>query len=60
MSTACPAPYWRPRWAHTAGSNERDSARDKLGKFGSADELRDYAELPPGRIDELCDLMIFS
>jgi SARP family transcriptional regulator, regulator of embCAB operon len=36
------------------------AARDKLGKFGSTDELRDYAELPPGRIDELRDLMIFS
>ena len=36
------------------------AARDKLGKFGSADELRDYAELPPSRIDELRDLMIFS
>jgi hypothetical protein len=30
------------------------------GKFTSADELRGYAELPPGRVDELRDLMIFS
>jgi DNA uptake protein ComE-like DNA-binding protein len=36
------------------------AARDKLGKFDSADELRDHAELPPGRVDELRDLMIFS
>jgi len=36
------------------------AARDKLGKFSTADELRDYAELPPGRVDELRDLMIFS
>jgi hypothetical protein len=36
------------------------AARDKLGKFISADELRDYAQLPPGRVDELRELMIFS
>jgi hypothetical protein len=36
------------------------AARDKLGEFTSADELRGYAELPPGRVDELRDLMIFS
>jgi DNA uptake protein ComE-like DNA-binding protein len=36
------------------------AARGKLGKFTSADELRDYAELPPGRVDELRDLIIFS
>jgi hypothetical protein len=36
------------------------AARDKLGSFSTADELRDYAELPLGRIDELRDLMIFS
>jgi hypothetical protein len=36
------------------------AARDKLGKFSTADELRDYAELPLGRVDELRDLMIFS
>ena len=36
------------------------AARDKLGKFAGADELRAYAELPPGRVDELRDLMIFS
>lgn len=36
------------------------AARDKLGKFTSADELRTCAELPPGRVDELRDLMVFS
>ena len=36
------------------------AARDQVGKFASADELRDHAELPPGRVDELRDLMIFS
>ena len=36
------------------------AARDKLGEFSTADELRDHAELPPCRVDELCDLMIFS
>jgi len=36
------------------------AARDKLGEFSTADELRDHAELPPGRVDELRDLMIFS
>jgi DNA uptake protein ComE-like DNA-binding protein len=36
------------------------AARDKLGKFSTADELRENAELPPGRVDELRDLMIFS
>jgi hypothetical protein len=36
------------------------AARDKLGRFGTADELRDHAELPPGRVDELRDLLIFG
>jgi|SRR5579862_1198901 len=36
------------------------AARDKLGKFTSADELCAYTELPPDRVDELRDLMIFS
>lgn len=36
------------------------AARDKLGKFSTAEELRDYAKLPPGRVDALRDLMIFS
>ena len=35
------------------------AARDKLGKFTSADELCAYTELPPDRVDELRDLMIF-
>jgi hypothetical protein len=35
------------------------AARDKLGKFSSADELCAYTELPPDRVDELRDLMIF-
>ena len=36
------------------------AARDKLGKFTSADELCAYTELSPDRVDELRDLMIFS
>jgi len=36
------------------------AARDKLGKFTSAEELCAYTELPPDRVDELRDLMIFS
>jgi hypothetical protein len=36
------------------------AARDKLGKFGSAEELCAYTELSPDRVDELRDLMIFT
>ena len=36
------------------------AARDKLGKFTSADELCAYTELPPDRVDELRELMIFA
>jgi hypothetical protein len=36
------------------------TARDKLGRFTGADELRDAGTLSPGRVDELRDLMIFS
>jgi hypothetical protein len=36
------------------------AARDKLGKFTSADELCAYTDLAPDRVDELRDLMIFS
>jgi hypothetical protein len=36
------------------------AARDKLGKFTSADELCAYTDLSPDRVDELRDLMIFS
>lgn len=36
------------------------AARDKLGRFASADELRNEAALSPGRVDELRDLVIFS
>jgi DNA uptake protein ComE-like DNA-binding protein len=36
------------------------AARDKLGRFTSADELCAYTELSPDRVDELRDLMIFS
>lgn len=35
-------------------------ARDKLGKFASADELCDVTGLSPRRVDELHDLMIFT
>ncbi len=36
------------------------AARDKLGKFTSADELCAYTSLSPDRVDELRDLMIFT
>jgi DNA uptake protein ComE-like DNA-binding protein len=36
------------------------AARDKLGRFTSADELCAYTDLPPARVDELRDLMIFT
>ena len=36
------------------------AARDKLGRFTSADDLRDQEALSPGRVDELRDLMILS
>ena len=36
------------------------AARDKLGRFGSSDELGAYTSLAPDRVDELGDLMIFG
>ena len=36
------------------------AARDKLGRFGSSDELGAYTSLAPDRVDELRDLMIFG
>jgi DNA uptake protein ComE-like DNA-binding protein len=36
------------------------AARDKLGRFTSADELCAYTGLSPDRVDELRDLMIFT
>jgi hypothetical protein len=36
------------------------AARDKLGKFTSADEVCAYTDLAPDRVDELRDRMIFS
>ncbi len=36
------------------------AARDKLGRFASADELCAYTSLAPDRVDELGDLMIFG
>ena len=36
------------------------AARDKLGRFASADELCAYTSLAPDRVDELRDLMIFG
>ncbi|MGH3258783.1 MAG: hypothetical protein ACRDOU_25865 [Streptosporangiaceae bacterium] len=36
------------------------AARDKLGKFTSAEELCAYTDMSPDRVDELRDLMIFS
>jgi DNA uptake protein ComE-like DNA-binding protein len=35
------------------------AARDKLGRFVSAEELCEYTQLSPDRIDGLRDLMIF-
>jgi hypothetical protein len=36
------------------------AARDKLGRFVSAEELCEYTQLSPDRVDELRDLMIFT
>jgi hypothetical protein len=36
------------------------AARDKLGRFVSAEELCEYAQLSPDRVDELRDVMIFT
>lgn len=36
------------------------AARDKLGRFVSAEELCEYTQLSPDRVDDLRDLMIFS
>ena len=36
------------------------AARDKLGRFGSPDELCAYTQLSPDRVDEIRDLMIFT
>jgi hypothetical protein len=36
------------------------AAREKLGRFSSAEELCAYTELSPDRVDELRDLMIFG
>ncbi len=36
------------------------AARERLGKFTSAEELCAYTDLSPDRVDELRDLMIFS
>jgi hypothetical protein len=36
------------------------AARDKLGRFASADELGAYTSMAPDRVDELRDLMIFG
>ena len=36
------------------------TARERLGRFTSADELCAYTSLPPDRVDELRDLMIFT
>lgn len=36
------------------------AARDRLGRFGSADELCAYTDLSPDRVDELRDLMLFD
>ena len=36
------------------------TARDKLGRFSSTDELSAYADLPPGRLDELRDWLLLG
>jgi hypothetical protein len=36
------------------------AARDRLGRFSSADELCAYTQLSPDRVDELRDLMLFT
>ena len=36
------------------------AARDKLGRFASADELCAYTSLTPDRVDELRDFMVFE
>jgi len=36
------------------------AARDQLGRFSSPEELSVYAQLPPARVDELRDWMMFS
>lgn len=36
------------------------AARDRLGRFASADELGAYTQLTPDRVDELRDLMLFT
>jgi hypothetical protein len=36
------------------------AARDRLGRFTSADEVCAYTQLSPERVDELRDLMIFT
>ncbi len=36
------------------------AARDKIGRFSSPDEVTTYAELPPDRLDDIRDWMIFS
>jgi hypothetical protein len=36
------------------------AARERLGRFTSADELCAYTQLSPDRVDELRDLMIFT
>jgi hypothetical protein len=36
------------------------AARDQLGRFSSPEELSVYAQLPPDRVEALCDWMMFS
>jgi len=36
------------------------AAREKLGRFGSPEEVCAYTSLSPDRVDELRDLMIFG
>jgi hypothetical protein len=41
-------------------ATEVTAARERLGRFSSADELCAYTQLSPDRVDELRDLMIFT
>ena len=36
------------------------AVRDKLSRFVSAEELCEYTQLSPDRVDDLRDLMIFT
>ena len=54
-----------PALAHLLGLAPAEAAgvlgaRDRIGRFSSADELCAYTSLTPDRVDELRDLMLFG